>query len=183
VLYYLGGKAARRDAVKMGLVGALGIISIFFVFGFVIACLGLFLSHISLITKASGLILIAMGLVTLLDAHLPTPNLPIVFSRRKGPIGMFLFGAAYGLASMGCSLAIFLSVVAYAISTQGFLSGFLSIIFYSLGIGIPMVLVSVMSSSIKELVSRRCAKAARWIRKLSGLALLIVGFSLLIRAA
>ncbi|MGQ9513776.1 MAG: cytochrome c biogenesis CcdA family protein [Thermoproteota archaeon] len=180
MLYYLGGKISRRDAVQKGLIGVFGIISVFFSFGLITAYLGLLVSHIILIKEISGSIMIFLGFMMLLDAHLPTLNIPIVAPRRKDLIGLFLFGAAYGFASVSCSLAIFISIVSYGISRQGFLNGLLLIVFYSLGIGVPMILFAIISTNLKEFISNRYASATRWIHRVAGFTLLSVGLGLLL---
>ena len=53
--------------------------------------------------------------------------------KNTNPIGFILFGVSYGLASLGCALPIFISVVTKSINAQSNQKIFLDFISYSLG--------------------------------------------------
>ena len=53
--------------------------------------------------------------------------------KNTNPIGFILFGVSYGLASVGCALPIFISVVTKSINAQSNQRIFLDFISYSLG--------------------------------------------------
>ena len=53
--------------------------------------------------------------------------------KNTNPIGFILFGVSYGLASVGCALPIFISVVTKSINAQSNQKIFLDFISYSLG--------------------------------------------------
>jgi cytochrome c-type biogenesis protein len=176
MLYYLGRSSSRQDAAQKGLVSAFGILSVFVILGLIAAYLGLLFNSINL-AQYSGLMLVAMGLITLSDLHLPVHFLNLSPPRRTDLLGLYLFGAAYGLASVGCSLAMFLSVMAYALTIESFPGGFLLILSYSLGIAIPMVLMSLVGANISRFTSRwnKSAALKPWLHRLGGLALLAIG--------
>jgi len=177
MLYYMGRDSSKCDAAQRGLMSAFGILSVFIIIGLITAYLGLLFSNVKL-AQFSGVIFVAMGLVTLLDLHLPVPFFSISPPRRTDLLGLYLFGAAYGLASMGCSLAMFLSVVAYALTIESFPGGFLLIIFYSLGIAVPMIFMSLLGANISKFASRRASKFTglkSWLHRLGGFALLAIG--------
>jgi len=54
---------------------------------------------------------------------------------RPGPSGYFAFGLAYGLASLSCTLPIFLAVVGTTVTTATVWSSLGSILMYGLGMG------------------------------------------------
>jgi len=164
-----------------GLVSAFGILSVFIILGLFSAHLGFLLSNISC-AQVSGLIFAAMGIVTLLDLRLPVRILHVTPPKRTDLLGLYLFGIAYGMASVGCSLAMFLSVVAYALSIESFLNGFLSIISYSLGIAIPLLLMALLGADITSFASKRIAPIRPWLHWFGGLALLIMGTYLIFRS-
>lgn len=176
MLYYLGRSSSRHDAAQKGLVSAFGILSVFVILGLIAAYLGLLFSSIKL-AQYSGLLLVSMGLITLSGIHLPMHFLTISPPRRTDLLGLYLFGAAYGLASVGCSLAMFLSVMAYALTIGSFPSGFMLILSYSLGIAIPMVLMSLLGSNISRFTARwnKSTTFKPWLHRLGGLALLAIG--------
>ena len=181
ILYYLGRDSSRHDTAWKGLVSAIGILSVFAVLGLISAHLGILLSSVSF-SQVSGLIFIAMGIVTLLDLRLPVLTPHVAPPRRADLLGLYLFGIAYGMASIGCSLAMFLSVVAYALSTESFLNGFLSMISYSLGIAIPLLLMAFLGADISAFVSKRSAPLRPWLHRIGGLALMAMGAYLILRS-
>jgi len=181
ILYYLGRDSSWHDTAWKGFVSTLGILSVFIVLGLISAHLGILLSSVSF-TQVSGLIFMAMGIVTLLDLRLPIRALRVTPPKRTDLLGLYLFGIAYGMASTGCSLAMFLSVVAYALSTESFLNGFLSIISYSLGIAIPLLLMAFLGADISAFASKRSAPIRPWLHRIGGLALMVIGTYLILRS-
>jgi cytochrome c biogenesis protein CcdA len=61
----------------------------------------------------------------------------------KGPGGFFLFGIAYGLASLSCTLPIFLVVVGGALAASGFVSGMVQFVSYGVGMGVVLIGVTL----------------------------------------
>ena len=67
------------------------------------------------------------------------------------PIGFILFGVSYGLASVGCALPIFISVVTKSINSPNSQSIFIDFIFYSLGmISVIAILTAATFISINS---------------------------------
>lgn len=69
-------------------------------------------------------------------------------SRIQAPIGgnignVFLFGIAYGISSLSCTLPIFLVVVGTALGSGGLLNGMTQFVSYGLGMGTVLVLVTI----------------------------------------
>jgi cytochrome c-type biogenesis protein len=56
---------------------------------------------------------------------------------------MFLFGVAYAVASIGCSLAFLTTAIFGSIRTQGFLSGVASIVLYGVGMSLLVMALTV----------------------------------------
>ena len=83
-----------------------------------------------------GLGLIALGIALLAGYRLPltTPRLDRGGRTRSIP-SMFVFGISYAVASVGCTLPIFLGVVFGSITRNGFLSGMVSFLLYGAGHG------------------------------------------------
>jgi cytochrome c-type biogenesis protein len=59
-----------------------------------------------------------------------------------------VFGAAYGLASLGCSLPIFLSVVAISLQGGALWSGVLRFMLFGLGMGSILAVLSIATASL-----------------------------------
>ncbi|MFQ5852498.1 MAG: cytochrome c biogenesis CcdA family protein [Candidatus Binatia bacterium] len=64
--------------------------------------------------------------------------------------GFFLFGVAFGAASLSCTLPIFLVVVGSALATGGFLYGLVQFVSYGMGMGLVMILLTLSIALFKE---------------------------------
>src|SRR5258708_16567274 len=152
VAYYLGSKeseevptAARlRAALLLGSAVTAGFMTLFVSVGVVLSVGGQFIFRtLPWLGLIIGLVLVGIGIWTLLGHALPVP-LPTLSVKRfgRGPQAMFLYGIAYGLVSLGCALPVFLSVVAGALTTGGFVPGISMFVSYSLGMGAVLVAVA-----------------------------------------
>ncbi len=180
ILYYLGSDAGLRRALLGGGICFLGLVSIFSIFGFISSIVGkLIYPFISWLVLVAGIIIILMGLSMLAGAKFPTLFIPIRASGRKGIIGMFLYGIAYGLATFGCSAPIFFSILLFSIVSGGILNGIITFLIYALGMGIPLILTTILVVRAKELVCRRVLKVMPFVQKMGGSILIIIGIYLL----
>ena len=175
ISYYLGSKVSVGRAVSGGLVCTLGLMTIFIVVGVIASSVSVILPQlIPLLNLLAGAILIAMGIATLKQVRMPYLALPARLSKRKGFSGFYLFGVVYGLAGVGCSAPIFLSILFYAMS-RGFVNGVLTFAVYAVGMGVPLMVTSLLLATAKDYVIRRISGATPWLEKVSGVVLIIVG--------
>lgn len=131
----------------MGLVATVGFIVLFGTVGATVAAGGrVLISFFPYAGIAIGVSLVGLGLyLATTRRHLGLP----IASRVKAPQGLtgvrqfFLFGIAYALASLSCTLPVFLVVVGSALASGGFLSGFVQFISYGLGMGLVLVTVTL----------------------------------------
>ena len=70
--------------------------------------------------------------------------------RSIGVRGFFLFGVAFGAASLSCTLPIFLVVVGSALATGEVLSGLVQFFSYGMGMGLVLILLTLGSALFKE---------------------------------
>ena len=56
---------------------------------------------------------------------------------------MFLFGIAYAVASIGCTIGFLTTVIFGSISTNGFVSGMMSVVLYGLGMAMLVTALTV----------------------------------------
>ena len=166
-------------AVTGGLACTLGLMTLYSAMGMLASGLGAVLSTvIPVVNLLAGLLMIAMGGATLLHVNLPFIQVGASPSRRQGLVGLYLFGLIYGIAGVGCSAPVFVSVFFYALS-GGLLNGVLTFLVYGLGMGVPLILTSVLVARAKEVMIERISKATERLQGLSGLVLVAVGLYLL----
>lgn len=66
-----------------------------------------------------------------------------VKSRYMGVPQFFIFGICYGIASLSCTLPIFLLVVGSSVVSEGYVNGFLQFISYGLGMGFVITVLTL----------------------------------------
>ena len=96
-------------------------------------------------------------------------------ARRRGLWGYAAYGLAYGLASLGCTLPIFLTVVGSALVAHGFLAGLLEFLLYSLGMGFLLAALTVAATGFKLGALAPVRAFARYANSASGALLLVTG--------
>ncbi|NIM99530.1 MAG: cytochrome c biogenesis protein CcdA, partial [candidate division Zixibacteria bacterium] len=127
--------------------------------GAVLACLGLFL-------------LAGKSVYSSLPARLASL---IGNPTSQGLRTYFLFGIGYGIASLGCTLPIFLVVVGSAIKSQGFSNGIFQFISYSLGMGSVLTLLALSFALFKGGLATYLRRALPYMGRVAGVLLLVSG--------
>ncbi len=159
----------------------LGFVAFFGVMGALLSLGGQFLiDFIPWAAVLIGVVLILLGIYLLVGGHLYT-NLPGRLAGRLGNPGgssirgFLIFGIAYGIAALSCTLPVFLVVVASALALEGFASGLLQFVSYALGMGFVIALVTIGSALFKEAVNRWLRRLVPVVARLSGLLLIFAG--------
>jgi len=149
--------------------------TVFSVVGVLASSLGALLQTlVPLLDLLAAAILIVMGTVMLLEVQLPYFSFNVSPSRRRGLPGFYLFGIVYGMAGVGCSAPIFLSVLLHAM-TKGPVNGLLTFAAYAVGMGIPLMVTSVLLAEAKDYVIARITRITPRLHRVSGIILILVG--------
>ena len=121
---------------------------------------------------ATGALLALAGLVTLSGRHLTLPvhlHVPVKRERRLG--AMLLFGVGYGAASLGCTLPLFLTLIA-ASGGADKLTVFGA---YAAGTAIVLTAVSVLTALAREGIARAVRPTLPYMSRIAGGLLVIAG--------
>jgi cytochrome c-type biogenesis protein len=121
---------------------------------------------------ATGALLALAGLVALAGRRIALPvqlHVPVRSERRLG--AMLLFGVGYGAASLGCTLPLFLTLIA-ASSGADKLTVFAA---YAIGTAAVLVALSVLVALAREGVARGLRPLLPYMGRLAGLLLVIAG--------
>ena len=128
------------------------------------------------LTIVIGLALAALGVAMLLGWK-PVFLLPRLDkggrSRRFG--SMVLYGVSYAIASLGCTLPVFLVVVAGTTERSNALSGLVAFLAYGLGTTIVLMVVSIAIAVARDGLVRKVRELARFVDRASGVLLVAVG--------
>lgn len=184
--YYVGtedaaspsGPARGLRAVQMGLLATLGFLAVFAPLGLVISLGGHALTRV--FPYAELLIgggLIALGLALIASRR----HLSLGFSqsvrlrRSKSPLGIFLFGIAYAVASLGCTLPIFIIVVGSAVAAGGLITALIQFLNYALGMGLVLMIVSVSAALAQGAITQRLQRLLPFVERAGGVLLVAAG--------
>jgi len=126
-------------------------------------------------------LLVGMGLVLLggwllLGRHLTLPGLPPPQVRQERSLrGIFLFGVAYGLASLSCTLPVFLVVVGSTFTRQGIGGGLIQFLAYGLGMGIVLMALTLSLALFEGVLVGHLRRLVPYVERVSAILLLGAG--------
>ncbi len=173
------GRALR--AVLIGGVVSLGFVLLFGLAGVIVAAGGsTILGSMPWVGTVIGGALILMGLWMLAGRTLYTGVFERLAARVGDPTamgvrGFFLFGLAYGLASLSCTLPVFLAVVGGGLTAGSFVSGAGQFVSYGLGMTSVLLILTVALALFKRGVVSRLRGLVPYVQILSAALLVLAG--------
>jgi cytochrome c-type biogenesis protein len=178
--YYLGDRTGRRagQAGTVALFVSAGFLAVFTAAGLLIG-LGVraVIGALPWLALAVGVGLVLAGFAQLLGRRvIPYLRGPSRARRGDSPAGMFVFGVSYAVASLSCTLPIFLSLVTGAIASGSPAQAVLTFVAYGAGMALVVVGLTVAVAGghrtiidrIRPIASRLDAISA-WVMTAAGL--------------
>ncbi len=89
--------------------------------------------------------------------------------------GYFLFGVSYALASLSCTLPLFLSVVTSSFGREGILSGLIQFVAYAGGMAFLIMLVTIGIALFKSAILNPLRRSMQYVERASAIILAVVG--------
>jgi cytochrome c biogenesis protein CcdA len=130
-------------------------------------------------TNVIGVALAAVG-GALLTGRSVQPRLPRLDrggrTRRFG--SMVLYGASYAVASLGCTLPLFLAVVAGTAERANAASGALAFLAFAAGTTVVLLALSVTLALARDGMTRGLRKVLPYVSRIAGVLLVLVGIYL-----
>ncbi len=160
-----------KKGLKNGLISTFAFIVIFSAMGLLVSSFSSVISpYLRYAEPIIGFILIALGIAFLL-------NLGVTLRVRVSPTSpkIFSFSVLYALASMGCALPVFLSMVLFSLMSGGFFEAMLVFLTYALGMGTMMITINVLIAGTKRAVIDKIRRAMPVIRTAGGVLLIAIG--------
>ncbi|MFQ5758117.1 MAG: cytochrome c biogenesis CcdA family protein, partial [Candidatus Bathyarchaeia archaeon] len=180
ISYYIGTRSSLGRAIYGGVACTLGLLTVFSIIGVAVSMLGSFVSrYMPFLELVAGLAAILMGISIIIEIKFPTFLTKLRAPKQRGLVGIFLYGIIYGLATMGCSAPIFFSILFYAVAAGGPLYGTITFVVYAIGMGLPIIVTTILVAKAKKLLLERIVKATPWFQKISGIVLIIIGVYLI----
>ncbi|MEP7114886.1 MAG: cytochrome c biogenesis CcdA family protein [Ilumatobacteraceae bacterium] len=188
LVYFLGmenlrpgaERASVLRAIKVSLAVSAGFMSIFVIIGAITK-----LSTNWLVVKAQwvslliGVGLIVLGVAMLFGYRLPftTPKLD-VGERDRSVRSMYVFGIAYAVASLGCTIPTFTGVVLGSFSTRGLSRGIAAVALYGVGMAIVVTGLTVTLAFANTALLKVLRRGMAWFEQFAGVLLILTGMYL-----
>jgi cytochrome c-type biogenesis protein len=170
----LGQGFAVGAAVSLGFAGAFAGAALLISVG-----LRSLMGYVPWAAAVIGLLLVALGLALIGGRTLALRPIERLRPARGRAFGrMTLFGAAYATASLSCTLAILLVVVALALAMSN-PAGILSVLAaYAAGAATVLTTVSVSTALARDAVARKLRRVLPYVGRLGGVLLVASGLYL-----
>jgi cytochrome c-type biogenesis protein len=154
--------------VTLGFLGLFALVALPVSFG-----AGLIARSVPWVGLATGVVLALVGVVGLVGGHLRLPVGPQLRrpDSERRVTAIVMFGVGYGTASLGCTLPIFLTLVATAL-TGGKLAVFAA---YGTGMAIVLTSLAVAVALLREGIARSWRPLLPYMGRIAGALLLISG--------
>lgn len=185
LLYFLGldnsgeqgaQRASLRRALIVSSAVSFGFIAVFLVVGTISR---LFTQWLELNAKyagfAIGITLVFIGLAMLVGWKPPLTTPHISGGRDRTFPAMFLFGIAYAVASIGCTIGFLTTAIFGSIGTNGFISGVISIGLYGVGMALLVSALTVTLAFAQGGLLRVLHGGLRYIERLAAVFIVLTG--------
>lgn len=125
---------------------------------------------------AVGVAVVAAG-VAMLRGWKPVVALPLASggARHRGAGGAVAFGFSYAVASLSCTLPVFLAVVAGTLTRTDLASGVVTYAAYGAGMSLVLVAVAVAVALARTALVRRLRSASRRVDRIAAVLLIVAG--------
>jgi len=187
LLYFLGidsaNPAAQKAPIRRALLVSAAVSSGFMLVFLVIGTISrLFTQWIELNAKYAGLLigvaLVVMGLA-MLAGWKPSFITPTIGGERDRSLrAMFVFGIAYAVASIGCTIGFLTTAIFGSIELHGFVSGVFSLVLYGVGMGLLVSTLTVTLAVAQGGLLRVLRNGLRYMDKLASGFIVLTGLYL-----
>ncbi len=172
-----GRAAVLRGALVVGGIVSAGFLATFGLAGILITVgFRVVIDVIPWIAIVVGVAVIGLGIALLrgyeLKVGLPTTGKA---AAGRGYRSVFLFGISYAVASLSCTLPVFLTVVATQVTRGSLLSGIATFVAYGAGMAVVLMAVTIAIAVGKRTLIDRLRGSARYITRVSGAILVAAG--------
>jgi cytochrome c-type biogenesis protein len=162
------------QAILVGLLVTVGFLAVFTVASVPIALgIGQVAAAMPWVGLLVGLTMALVAVATLAGRPIPLGVRGLrTGGRGRRPSAMLLFGVGYGLASVGCTLPVFLVVVGASLTTTGGLAALAVFGAYALAMAVVLMALSIGAGLLRDGVARILRRAVPHLRWINGSLLL-----------
>ena len=180
--YFLGVDSSRNEraplsrALKVSAAVSSGFLLVFLIIGTISR---LFTQWIEMNAKyggfAIGLSMIGLGGAMLLGWKPSFTARGLTVRRDHSLRAMFLFGVAYAVASIGCTIGFLTTAILGSIAVHGFASGVLSIVLYGLGMALLVSTVTISMAFARTGLVKMLKRGLPYADRAAGVFILLTG--------
>ncbi len=165
------------QALKVGAIVSVGFLVVFGTTGLLInAGVRSIIDWIPYVALAVGVLMIILGIAMLRGLEI---NIGFLKTGRGASArdnkSVFTFGVSYALASLSCTLPVFLSVVVGSLASASFVSGLATYVAYAAGMSVVLIALTIAVAMAKLGLVRRLRSALPYVQRVSAGFLIVAG--------
>lgn len=172
--------ARRAPVVRALMVSAAvtgGFLVVFGIMGFAWSSVsGVIGTRLPWFTLVVGVLLVILGIAMLrgFEPVLQLPKLQLSDDGRQLS-SMFLYGISYAVASLSCTIPIFIGIVSTTLERQSFFAGVATFVAYGLGMGMTLSILTISVALAKSGILRTFRRVLPHVNTISGGFLIVAG--------
>ena len=166
-----------KRAVAVALAVSAGFMSLFAVAGMLLSWLSVGVYDIApWITLVISVALILLG-IAMLAGWEPVVAMPKLEKggRQRTLASMFVFGISYGIASLGCTLPVFVATVSGTVRRHNAVSGIVVYLAYGIGMASVLVTLTVAIAGARGSILKYIRRALPYVSRIGGALVVIAG--------
>ena len=155
----------------------LGFLLVFGVMGFAWSSVsGLIGRRLPYITILVGVALISVG-IAMLRGFEPVVKLPGIQMSSEGRelTSMFIYGISYAIASLSCTIPIFIGIVSTTLDRNSFAAGLSTFLAYGLGMGTTLAILTLAVALTLQGIIRTFRRILPYVNTISAVFLILAG--------
>ena len=164
-------------ALWVSMAVTLGFVTVFGVVGLIWSSISsVVATRLPYVTMGVGVALVVLG-VAITRGFEPTVRLPKVGLTRDGRelASMYLYGVTYAVASLSCSIGVFISIVSITIDDADLLSSTATFVAYALGMGALLAVLTVSVALARTGIVTTFRRALPYVQRASGVLVILAG--------
>jgi cytochrome c biogenesis protein CcdA len=189
LMYFLGVSATDphaqhapiRRALTVGAMVSSGFLVVFFAIGAITQywTTALF-ENAKYATAVIGVLFVLLGIAMLFGFKVPfvTPQ-PDIGERDRTPRSMFVYGVAYAVASLGCTLPLFIATLFQTGKRSGYWAGVANVVAYAAGMALVVITLTLALATANLGFVRWLRSKMQYVEMVSGAFVLLSGLYLL----
>ena len=189
LMYFLGvstvdGHSQRAPIGRALVVGtsvSAGFLGVFFTIGAVTQFFTTWLlARAKYATLIIGVAFVVLGIAMLFGYKLPIATPSVSTSKTNRTVrSMVLYGVAYAVASLGCTLPLFMSTLFQTGERDGYLAGLANMVMYAVGMAMVVISLTLALASANAGFVRWLKGRLQYVEMVSGAFVLLSGLYLL----